>query len=293
MAVPADRSRRLRSWRLLRTGYVCRKTRASGMYRQARMLGTGRAMQCPQARLDERAGWMSECRRCVHWLYDAGFSRQIYALHGSATGLFTVLARGGNVRKSDPGTSKVHSIFNERRTGLAQTRHGAENRASTETIRELESPLMAVANEFGIEDLLQRPELGDAGPVLRSLAETFLPGGHRKEVPDSDRAASRGCIYGQSGRRLGRGVCQPANRSSARLHPGRMAWRSCAVVSPDSFRGQGALERRCSPIHTDRSSIQVRVSRPCKRRSCCVVPMRGQDGPEIKRAAVVYSWSWV
>ena len=45
---------------------------------------------------------------------------------------------------------------------------------------------MAVANEFGIEDLLQRPELGDAGTVLRSLAETFLPGGYRQEVDQPD-----------------------------------------------------------------------------------------------------------
>jgi PAS domain S-box-containing protein len=36
---------------------------------------------------------------------------------------------------------------------------------------------MDVAKEFGIEDLLQNPELAEAGAVLASLAEIFLPSG--------------------------------------------------------------------------------------------------------------------
>jgi len=49
------------------------------------LLGTGGPVQCGQARLDGRLGWLPECWRNLHRLYHAWISRQVYALHESAT----------------------------------------------------------------------------------------------------------------------------------------------------------------------------------------------------------------
>ncbi len=71
VAVRADRARDLRSRRILRAGRFRRAIWPSEVYRQARMLGSGSAMQCRQTRMDGRCRRMSKCRRDLHWLYDA------------------------------------------------------------------------------------------------------------------------------------------------------------------------------------------------------------------------------
>ena len=54
------------------------------LHRQARMLGAGGPVQRRQARLDGRHRRLSERGRHLHWLHDAGLSRQVHAVHGSA-----------------------------------------------------------------------------------------------------------------------------------------------------------------------------------------------------------------
>ena len=49
---------------------------------EAGLLGTGRAMQRSEARLDGRYRRLPECGRYLHWLYHAGLPRQIHAVYG-------------------------------------------------------------------------------------------------------------------------------------------------------------------------------------------------------------------
>ena len=51
---------------------------------QARLLGPGREVQRPQARLDQRRGRLPERRRHLHRLHDARLPRQVHAVHGRA-----------------------------------------------------------------------------------------------------------------------------------------------------------------------------------------------------------------
>ncbi len=67
------------------------------------LLGAGRQLQRHQARLDGRHRRLSERRRHLHRLHDAGFSGQVHALHGRAAGRQGLLRRissllGGVVR---------------------------------------------------------------------------------------------------------------------------------------------------------------------------------------------------
>src|SRR5213594_4993203 len=104
------------------------------MHRQTRMLGTGGSMQCRQARLDERSWGMSQCGRRVHWMHDAGFPRQIYVLHGSATRVVTLLACGSNIWQGHSGPAKVYAVCHEQGTRLAQARRTLNNRTSAYSV---------------------------------------------------------------------------------------------------------------------------------------------------------------
>src|SRR5205809_749602 len=50
------------------------------------MLGSGGELQRDQAGLDGRDWRMSECRRDLHRLHNAGVSGQVHAVHGRAAG---------------------------------------------------------------------------------------------------------------------------------------------------------------------------------------------------------------
>ncbi len=56
------------------------------LHRQARLLGTGRDVQRPEARLDQRDRRLPQRRRHLHRLHDARLPRQVHAVHGRATG---------------------------------------------------------------------------------------------------------------------------------------------------------------------------------------------------------------
>ena len=61
------------------------------LHREAGMLGPGRAVQRGQARMDGRYRWLSERGRHLHRLHDAGFSRQVHAVHEPAAGFIRCL----------------------------------------------------------------------------------------------------------------------------------------------------------------------------------------------------------
>ena len=76
----------LRPRRLLRAGGFRARIRLAQMPGENRLLGSGRAMQCAEARLDFRNGRMPERRRHLHRLHHAGIPRQVHAVHGRAAG---------------------------------------------------------------------------------------------------------------------------------------------------------------------------------------------------------------
>ena len=80
----SHRARGLRPGRLLRAGRLRHRVRLAEVHRQARLLGSGRQVQRPQARLDERRRRLPERRRHLHRLHDARLPGQVHAVHGRA-----------------------------------------------------------------------------------------------------------------------------------------------------------------------------------------------------------------
>ncbi len=61
------------------------RLRLPALHREAWLLGSGRAVQRGETRLDGGDRRVSERRRDLHRLHDAGLSGQVHAVHGSAT----------------------------------------------------------------------------------------------------------------------------------------------------------------------------------------------------------------
>ena len=84
LALRRDRPRGMRSSGLLRAGRLRGRVRIPQVPREARVLGTGRQVQRPEARLDQRHRRLPERRGHLHRLHDARFPRQVHAVHGRA-----------------------------------------------------------------------------------------------------------------------------------------------------------------------------------------------------------------
>ena len=97
--------------------------RLAEMHRQARLLGTGRAVQRRQTRLDERHRRLSQRRRRLHRLHHAGLPRQVHALSGRTARRQVVDHRRGHVRQGGAGTADSLP-----RTRSTANRNGGTNR---------------------------------------------------------------------------------------------------------------------------------------------------------------------
>ena len=84
LALRQDRARGLRPRRLLRAGRLRPRVRLAQVPGEARLLGAGRQLQRPQARLDGRHRRLPQRRRHLHRLHDARLPRQVHAVHGRA-----------------------------------------------------------------------------------------------------------------------------------------------------------------------------------------------------------------
>ena len=91
-------------------------------------------------------------------------------------------------------------------------------------------------------------------------------------------------VHGLSRPRHRRSLRQPADRGEARVLAARMAGRSDPLVSADSPRRQAALEHRSGADVLFGRAAAIGVSRARARRSCRLVPLRGQDGPARRSA---------
>ena len=102
------------------------RVRLAEVHRQARLLGPGREVQRPEARLDERHGWLPQRRRHLHRLHDARLPRQVHAVHGRAARRQVLDHRGRRLRRGDPH-------------GCARSRPGrsTRNRSGATEAREL------------------------------------------------------------------------------------------------------------------------------------------------------------
>ena len=102
----SDRARGLRPRRLLRAGRLRDRVRLAEVHREARLLGAGREVQRPQARVDQRRRRLPERRRHLHRLHDAGLPRQVHAVHGRATRVRSVSTMASGVYGSrDPAAA--------------------------------------------------------------------------------------------------------------------------------------------------------------------------------------------
>ena len=84
VAVRQDGPRGLRPRGLLRAGRLRQGLQLAQVPGEDRLLGPGRQLQRPQARLDGRHRRLPERRRHLHRLHDAGLPRQVHAVHGRA-----------------------------------------------------------------------------------------------------------------------------------------------------------------------------------------------------------------
>ena len=87
LAVRQNRSRRLRSRRLLRAGRLRGPIRLAEVHRQVGLLGAGGQLQRSQARLDGGNRRLSQRGRNLHRLHHARLSGQVHAIHGRASRL--------------------------------------------------------------------------------------------------------------------------------------------------------------------------------------------------------------
>ena len=84
VAVRQDGARGLRPRRLLRAGRLRAGLQLAQVPGEDRLLGAGRQLQRPQARVDGRHRRLPERRRHLHRLHDARLPRQVHAVHGRA-----------------------------------------------------------------------------------------------------------------------------------------------------------------------------------------------------------------
>src|SRR6478752_4269680 len=110
----------MRPRRILRAGAICRRIWIAAVHRQTGMLGPGGAVQCGEKRLDGRDWRMSEYRWNLYWLYHAGFSGQVHAVHEPAARFAFVFGRGTNLWTSDSRLAPVYAVVAQQRTRMAQ-----------------------------------------------------------------------------------------------------------------------------------------------------------------------------
>ena len=101
---------------------------------QSRLLGSGRQLQCHQARLDARHRRLPQCRRHLHRLHHAGLPRQVHAVHGRAFGRAFLHRRAHPLRQDDSHPARHHQPHHEQGDRVAQARHRADHRLSTEDL---------------------------------------------------------------------------------------------------------------------------------------------------------------
>jgi hypothetical protein len=76
-----------------------------------------------------KQGWMGgvggcpQRRRHLHWMHDAGISRQVYAVHGSAARLSAVFRRRSDLRAGYSCAAAVYAGFAEQGAKLVTTAH--------------------------------------------------------------------------------------------------------------------------------------------------------------------------
>jgi hypothetical protein len=84
------------------------RIRVAEMPGKDRLLGTGSAVQRAQARLDFRHGRLPQCRRHLHRLHNAWFSRQVHAVHGRAPRRGALLRLDQTLWGADPAIAAAH-----------------------------------------------------------------------------------------------------------------------------------------------------------------------------------------
>ena len=104
-----DGARGLRPRRLLRAGRLRAGLQLAQVPGEDRVLGAGRQLQRPQARLDGRHRRLPERGRHLHRLHDARLPRQVHAVHGpAARRRAVVVPERGRVRAADPQAAQHH-----------------------------------------------------------------------------------------------------------------------------------------------------------------------------------------
>src|ERR1700722_20613865 len=84
------------------------------------MLGAGGSVQCRKAWMDGRDWRVPECRRHLHRVYHAGFSRQVHAVYESAARLSFVVGCGSNLWTRDSRLAPLHAVIAEQGALLAK-----------------------------------------------------------------------------------------------------------------------------------------------------------------------------
>ena len=89
------------------------------LFGEARLLGPGRQVQRPQARLDGRSRRLPERRRNLHRLHDARLPGQVHALHGRAAGRKDFLDVQHRLRHGHQGDAKLYHCDRRQGTEVA------------------------------------------------------------------------------------------------------------------------------------------------------------------------------
>jgi len=126
MAVRPNGARRVRSRWLLRAGRIRSRVWSDSVHRQVGLLGASSSMQCRKARMDGRNWRLSEHRRHLHRLHDAGVSRQVYAVHEPTARVSPLVKCSVNVWAGDSCASSLYPGILEQRAELETS--GARSR---------------------------------------------------------------------------------------------------------------------------------------------------------------------
>jgi hypothetical protein len=111
--------RGLRPRRLLRAGRLRQGLQLAQVPGEDRLLGAGRQLQRPQARLDGRDRRLPQRGRHLHRVHDAGLPRQVHAVHGRAAGGRPVLDAVRRLRAAGPPAAQHHEPHREQRDEVA------------------------------------------------------------------------------------------------------------------------------------------------------------------------------
>ena len=128
MAFRRNRTRRLRSSRLLRAGRFRGGLRFSQVHRETRMLGAGRQLQCPETRMDGGNRRLPKRRRHLHRLHHARLPGQVHAIHGRAAGRESFYRQHRRVWPCYPVAPRHHAKHVEQGTQVAASEAGVNHR---------------------------------------------------------------------------------------------------------------------------------------------------------------------